>query len=400
VDPICGDEGEPKGSPGLSIATNPTAFIRSVTGLSPAERQRLLEKELEKVERKRRPQLTPEEYYWWSRDEEERVRQQRERFEREQGFPREWLEWQIHDARYRKQGELEHFAEIGPRIIRLRSRGFTPPKKRGERKAIDHYSWKSRKKYYEKLLFIDWDSVDKERILIGTLTYPGRFPASGIVAKKHLDTFFKRLKRHCLGIGGVALSWKMEFQRRGAPHFHLLLVTGKSVDLSGMRRWWDDNWSSIVLEWLVSLEGMGADEALEMYAKSHAAGIQLAGIRETTGQAIGYMAMYVGCVGKTGKEYQHKVPDGFTEVGRWWGFKGDVRRLMPESREEMPLTREGFDGVYSRIGKYWEDNGLKEYSSPWHCRSGYFFDTRVTTDVLRPAVHGCAQTALSATDSM
>ena len=108
------------------------------------------------------------------------------------------------------------------------------------------------------------------------------------------------------------------------------------------------------------------------------------GIRDTTGQAIGYMAMYVGGVGKKGKEYQHKTPEGFTDVGRWWGFKGDHKRLTPEARSEMPLTRDEFDSLHSRIGQYWEDKELKEYRSPWHCRTGYFFEA---ADVLRVTRH-------------
>jgi len=52
-----------------------------------------------------------------------------------------------------------------------------------------------------------------------TLTYPARFPTAP-EAKTHLFTFLKRVKR---AFPRSAAFWKMEFQRRGAPHFHLML---------------------------------------------------------------------------------------------------------------------------------------------------------------------------------
>ena len=58
-----------------------------------------------------------------------------------------------------------------------------------------------------------------------TLTYPGDWKTvapDGAVVKGHLQAFFKRYRRSW----GEDLKciWKLEFQRRGAPHFHLLLV--------------------------------------------------------------------------------------------------------------------------------------------------------------------------------
>lgn len=52
-----------------------------------------------------------------------------------------------------------------------------------------------------------------------TLTYGQNFPAPR-EAKRHLDNFIKRLRRKHDGLSGF---WRLEFQKRGAPHFHLLL---------------------------------------------------------------------------------------------------------------------------------------------------------------------------------
>jgi hypothetical protein len=57
------------------------------------------------------------------------------------------------------------------------------------------------------------------RAVFITLTYPGTYPAAR-EAKRHLDNFVKRLLRRFPDAGGV---WRLEWQERGAPHFHLLI---------------------------------------------------------------------------------------------------------------------------------------------------------------------------------
>src|SRR5205823_1017705 len=56
--------------------------------------------------------------------------------------------------------------------------------------------------------------------LFVTLTYPSVWPADPADWKRQLDRFFHRLKR---GWPDAAAIWRLEFQRRGAPHFHLLV---------------------------------------------------------------------------------------------------------------------------------------------------------------------------------
>src|SRR5208282_5271460 len=51
-----------------------------------------------------------------------------------------------------------------------------------------------------------------------TLTYPGDYSADGKAVKKQLNSFLQYLRRlH------VSYCWVLEFQRRGAPHFHILV---------------------------------------------------------------------------------------------------------------------------------------------------------------------------------
>lgn len=76
-----------------------------------------------------------------------------------------------------------------------------------------------------------------------TLTYPAHFPDAK-KAKGHLRAFLKRLFRRFPRIG---ILWRMEFQKRGAPHFHLLIqgvfahsflrVVAQRAWVGGTRRW-------------------------------------------------------------------------------------------------------------------------------------------------------------------
>lgn len=55
--------------------------------------------------------------------------------------------------------------------------------------------------------------------VFGTLTYPGEFPTSGKAIKDDWRAFIERLRR----VGWLekgSIFWWLEFQARGAPHFH------------------------------------------------------------------------------------------------------------------------------------------------------------------------------------
>ena len=75
-----------------------------------------------------------------------------------------------------------------------------------------------------------------------TLTYPDEWPAERGAAQAHLRVFLQRLRRR--GVIGPNL-WRLELQKRGAPHFHLVVwpVPGKDLPTVPVLRarlaaWW------------------------------------------------------------------------------------------------------------------------------------------------------------------
>jgi hypothetical protein len=141
--------------------------------------------------------------------------------------------------------------------------------------------------------------------------------------KKHLEDFHKRLEYRFRGETYIA--WKMEFQKRGAPHFHALVIPPRTVD------YWEykelaDLWIEIVLRWM-ERGAFGEKEKL-------AAKLGMEAVYYSTGSK-GQFWRAVGDVGRYGwylykymaKEHKMsgfdtmKVPATFSDPGRFWGVK-------------------------------------------------------------------------------
>ena len=129
-----------------------------------------------------------------------------------------------------------------------------------------------------------------------TLTYPGEYPTDWTVWKRDLFTFFKRLK---LKYPAYSSIWRLEFQKRGAPHFHLFLYGLSDVNFLDLMAWAKINWYDVV--------GSGDEKHLR-------AGVRLEKLRHIRG-AFAYASKYLSKNDEIGKK----------SVGRWWGVSGRKR---------------------------------------------------------------------------
>lgn len=146
-----------------------------------------------------------------------------------------------------------------------------------------------------------------------TLTYPGCFPYDGRQSKKHLQTLFKRLFRLWGGaektyrsmdgvsrVGEDSIFWFMEFQERGAIHYHLF--TTERID----KLWLSKAWYEIV----------GSDDIRHLHA-----GTRIEELRSGRSGTISYASKYAA------KQEQKKIPPNVISAGRFWGVSGERRRL-------------------------------------------------------------------------
>lgn len=160
----------------------------------------------------------------------------------------------------------------------------------GKRGRVKGFTKSSRRRMLRKLSQVDRRAIP----VMVTLTYPGDYPSDPKKWKRHLDNFCKRLKRRFPAAGGF---WKLEPQKRGAPHFHLLVW---GVVYRVLLAWVSRAWYEVV----------GSGDIRHLYA-----GTRVEPIRNIRG-LFAYASKYLG------KEVAAMA--GWEAVGRYWGvFGGD-----------------------------------------------------------------------------
>ncbi len=125
-------------------------------------------------------------------------------------------------------------------LHRPQAAGSTP--RPGVRRQITEFTHRSRRNLLRQVNCIDRQLLDADRVTLTTLTYPEKFPTAR-ESKRHLDAVLKRFRRAYPDAAGW---WKIEPQRRGAPHFHLLTVNPAGTDAKELACWWAENWVDVV----------------------------------------------------------------------------------------------------------------------------------------------------------
>ena len=201
-----------------------------------------------------------------------------------------------------------------------------------------------------------------------TLTYPREFPESSRDWKKHLDAFAKRLARR---FPASWFTWKLEPQKRGAPHFHLLGSFGqKKYPVTFLRQWVAQVWYEIV----------GSRDERHLRA-----GTQVDYV-EGKSKIKAYVSKYLG------KAFSALDLPGWMEPGRFWGKIG--RRNFPYiDNLEIKLTGSEFLFLKRIVRRWLRSKGYKgalRYAH-WIKRFDNFFlfiDCREMLRLLRFIVSG------------
>jgi hypothetical protein len=166
-------------------------------------------------------------------------------------------------------------------------RGRAPQIEYSGRGEIGEFSRQSR----ARLAFIASNTHVRFKSLL-TLTYPSEFPTRGVLVKRQLAIFKKRFRRK---YADPQYLWTLEFQSRGAPHMHLLSdIPVRRAD----QTWLSQAWYDIV--------GSNDKKHLE-------AGTRWENLKSENGGRR-YLVKYCA------KMRQKKVPEEFTDVGRFWGY--------------------------------------------------------------------------------
>lgn len=162
---------------------------------------------------------------------------------------------------------------------------------------------KSRSSFSPRGLISSFTAAARNRLLhklASIVALPGSFTTltyhnhqlTAAESKVHLDTFLKRFKRR---FPNSSLCWKLEYQKRGMPHYHMIVwfAPGEFPGPDLYRRWLSRTW------WDVT--GRFSDAHFK-------AGTQHI---EPWGQWHRYLAKYVSKL---------DIPPEETHPGRFWGF--------------------------------------------------------------------------------
>ena len=162
----------------------------------------------------------------------------------------------------------------------------------GKRNIVLGFSRGARRRMLQKLAML----IRAVLPLFITLTYPSEYSPDYTQWKKHLDTWCKRLHRKFPKAG---LIWRLEAQKRGAPHYHLLVF---GVELTPeVRGWIARSWFEVVASGDIKHLHHGAD--CEPVRSPR-------GVRAYVSK---YMAKVQEPVGPVGVDW--------SRVGRWWGVR-------------------------------------------------------------------------------
>ncbi len=174
------------------------------------------------------------------------------------------------------------------------------------------WSRKSRARMARRLAELDYGPMfaDPSRLpAMVTLTLPADFRTStpcGAVFKQQVRTFQKRYERKWGPLVGV---WKLEFQARGAPHLHMLVCPESGP---AFRSWLSTTWADVVAH------PDPAERAAHVRAGTNVDYGE--GIRNRDPRRV---AVYFSKHGQfKDKDAQNRVPEGWEDVGRFWGYWG------------------------------------------------------------------------------
>jgi hypothetical protein len=253
------------------------------------------------------------------------------------------------------------------------------------RRAINEWSRRSRTAMCRTFAEVDYTPlVSAGRVpAMVTLTYPGEWETvapDGASVKRHMVLWRKRFHRE---YGEQArYIWKLEFQRRGAPHVHLWMAPPSKPGRSGspFREWLSQTWADIV------------DHPDPTHRARHrTAGTAvdvLNGLRACDPKRLAiYFTKHSSPNTLGDKEYQHIVPEPWREPGkgpdRFWGMFGLKRATATaEIEKDAYLTARRIIRRWSRSQAAY-GNVTSRYPTAVTPRTAYRLVKRVDRDTGR-----------------
>lgn len=204
----------------------------------------------------------------------------------------------------------------------------------GARVACSQFSRRSRRALLLSLNSIDQRRAPADLWAFVTLTYH-RADVSPRECKSHLKRFNDRLRR---AWGDLAFFWKLEPQKRGTPHLHLLVYVPAGLDHERIRQSIARHWHAVAdpdsAEHLRVMEFVGRSQSAKRREFYQPLG--------SWSQVSGYAAKYCG------KPVDHREDWAFP--GRFWGIVN--RHALPRSIVRVEVSEAAAVWVGRQLKRY------------------------------------------------
>nr|WP_237155324.1 hypothetical protein [Mycobacteroides abscessus] len=267
----------------------------------------------------------------------------------------------VDDARFHVRNDLEHDAEHDDQAVGSPTRRSpTENNQCGTGGVITEWSRKSRSAMCRTFAELDYSPlVESGRVpAMVTLTYPGDWEivaSDGASVKRHMALWRKRFQRE---YGEPArYIWKLEFQRRGAPHIHLWMAPPMSPGRSGrgFAQWLSETWAQVV-----------DHPDAEQKARHRLAGTAIDvrnGLKACDPKRLAiYFTKHSSPNLHGDKEYQHIVPELWRQPGRgpgrFWGVYGLKKAIaVVEVAQDAYIAARRIMRRWSRSQAVYGDSG-------------------------------------------
>jgi hypothetical protein len=188
------------------------------------------------------------------------------------------------------------------------------PQMAGERGVVSGFSRASRKRMFDLL-----HELEFERATFVTLTYGGDYPADGRKIKRHLKEYRRRFEKR---FGCVPAVWRMELQRRGAAHFHIMYLDCPFIPIGDLSLLWH----RVIKSSEAAHLACGVD-------------VKLVTSRKESKLVASYLSKYLA------KEVGGVDCERITKIGRCWG-RWNVEARTPF---EIEIESGGAVGIFADV---------------------------------------------------
>ena len=186
-----------------------------------------------------------------------------------------------------------------------------------------------------------------------TLTYPREFPITRR-AKQDFKRFTQKLRRDHPWLAGV---WKLEYQIRGAPHFHMILDdAGNRMHKAYWYAYLEATWAQ------ACKRDIGAGRSTEFKRARHA------------GRAKFYLSKEVGKSAQSSRTWRERIERHIKHHGRFWGWFNKKEITLRQREWALPVDAAWKarnilqNRVFNRLKR---QRYLKKVDGKWMLPQGY-----------------------------